>query len=282
MLTAKSDVKETNILTKKECDVVVSMLEQAMYKNEKANVNLRFNKVNENHFQVFNDAEKDGDTSRIVIEGKISPADEKWGKDCVSLELNFAELNVNPETGEPVTDDWYAAFHSLAKRGFVAATVGSSTVIPTNAPAVAFELLNKSYYGYQILEDFKGPDGKTYKRPGKSFVKLSSSCKIDEKFIDVINAIPKAKVWLVLGKGKAEESARFMNVVDEKDLESVIGVKPTDIMKMWELVESRKILPIYPIGRTMEQCIETSFVLVEQTLAENSINPNFTKTNIIL
>ena len=282
MLTAKSNVKETNILTKKECNVVVSMLEQAMYKNEKSNVNLRFNKIDENHFQVFNDAEKDGDISRIVIEGKISPADEKWGKDCVSLELNFAELVVNPETNEPETDDWYAAFHSLAKRGFVAATVGSSTVIPTNAPAFAFELLNKSYYGYQILEDFKAPDGKTYKRPGKSFVKLSSSCKIDEKFIDVINPIPKAKVWLVLGKGKAEESARFMNVVDEKDLESVVGVKPTDTMKMWELVESRKILPIYPIGQTMEQCIESSCVLVEQTLAENSINPNFTKTNIIL
>lgn len=282
MLTAKSSVQETNILTKKEFNVVVSMLEQAMYKNEKANINLRFNKIDENHFQVFNDAEKVADGGRIVIEGKISPADEKWGKDCVALELNFAELNVNPESGEPVTDDWYAAFHSLAKRGFIAATVGSSTIVPTNAPTFAFELLNKSYYTYQTLEDFKAPDGKTYKRPGKSFVKLSSSCKIDEKFIDVINPIPKPKIWMVLGKGKVGESARFMNVVDEKDLESVIGVKPTDTMKMWELIESRKILPIYPIGQNMEQCIENSFVLVEQTLAENSINPNFTKTNIIM
>ena len=123
-------------------------------------------------------------------------------------------------------------------------------------------------------------------RPDLNAERMENSCRRlempvfpKERFIEaVLQTIEANKDWVPpYGSGATLYIRPYMF-----GSSSVIGVKPTDTMKMWELVESRKILPIYPIGRTMEQCIETSFVLVEQTLAENSINPNFTKTNIIL
>ena len=74
MLTAKSDVKETNILTKKECDVVVSMLEQAMYKNEKANFQQKLNFQSNIHFfkvTSINNVQMDIALKKIVYRNTI-------------------------------------------------------------------------------------------------------------------------------------------------------------------------------------------------------------------
>lgn len=287
MKTVKTRIEETVMVEPIEKEIIFDLASKAMYKNEKFNVDTRFCKIDDNHFQIYNDAVKSELGSNMVIEVKFSPATDEWGKDNFFMHLSYAELEVNVKTGAPIYDDWYAAFHSLIDRANIVSRIHPSTLIPSSTPRIAFEVLNRSYYVYNDMEDFKGPDGKMYRRPKEAVVKLSTGINIEDKVVDMIKPVPKATMYLVLGSSdnkdyKSEDSDRFMNFVDEKNLEAYLGVKPTDTVKMWDLIESRKITPIFNMGMNIDEALQNSIILIERVLAENKINPKFSKSNLII
>lgn len=282
MKTAKSCVNETIVVTPNEKELILQLASQAMYQDKKHNTNLRFHLVDENHFQIFNDAEKAGESSKLVIEGKFSPADKAWGGSNFFLKMNYSELNIDPAKMRPITNDWYSAFHGLIDRANIASQAEGSSLVPASSPKLAFEILNKSYYVYQDMETFKGADGKTYRRPGKSIIKLTTGVKVDEKMLDMIQTIPKTNLWLVIGSSEDMEDSSFMNFANTDELEKRLGVKSTDIAKMWDLIECRKITPIFQIMGNPQEDIRTSMVIVESVLIENQINPKFSKSNLII
>ena len=77
------------------------------------------------------------------------------------------------------------------------------------------------------------------------------------------------------------ENASLAIIPEEKFFEE-FGVNVSDTTKMWELIESRKIHPLYQIAPDITMCIQASEKITENILAENAINPKFSKSNLLL
>lgn len=92
----------------------------------------------------------------------------------------------------------------------------------------------------------------------------------------------KSKVPLVERIGTAYAVAGyegFMSVGMKEDFKNLDISTPE---KEWDLIISKKIVPIYKLGKGMDSSVEQSCMLIEDILAYNKIDKKFTKSNLII
>ena len=274
--------KETIVLTSKEFEKFSTFIDVMMYKNPILKIELQFNKINDENWIILNELESNP-SNKEVVKMKISnfEGDRR-------IDIEYAEINFDEETGAPLTDDWVAMMNRIVGRAIVYAQAqdGAMKIVPSGAnPIGSIDLLGKSYIVYHSTKTVVN-DGKEIQIPAEPFVKLASGLNLSDKVIDTIKPIKQMSVWTCFGtrpkQNTSHPTERGVSMIPSDKFPNEFGVNISDTVKMWELIESRKIYPLYQIHPNIEMCISTSGKLTENILAENQINPKFSKSNIIL
>lgn len=210
-----------------------------------------------------------------------------------SIDMEVRTLDVEYDFhNQLIMDNWPGMWQIIKDRAALANVCeeGVVTVVPAGAvPMVTFDVLNKSYYIFSEMSTIKGRDGKNRSVPKKQYVKLvTEQMKFSEAVAASIQPLKCIGKWVVYGDlNQCPDNCQpghMISVVDEKDLFKAVGAHPTDYAKLWELIEKRRCYPIYPITPSFDisELIHSSGVFIEQVIAENAKNPNFTKSSIIV
>ena len=210
-----------------------------------------------------------------------------------SSETEGTIMAVDEKLQIPVSDDWHALFSSAILGRIQAITnaeysVDKSTLFnPKVAPSFSVDILGKSYLIYQKFNTITDNSGKPRQIPAGVYAKLASSVNLtDERMIEKIRPVKRMNdSWVVYGdtpNQKSHEHGHASRILKNKDMLEEFGLNVAETSKLWDLMEQRKIVPIFTMDVTIDACAARSIEFIETILAENKYNPKFTKSNIIL
>lgn len=282
MKYVSTKVAETVLLNATEMKMLETFIDATMYRNDDLKVNISLQKDSDDHWKIVNFVEDSG--LETVVNIAITPREGEGSE----LALDYSKVEFDITTGQLLREDWGGLFQSIINRCILYATAqnSASTIVEATAkPFASLDLLGKSYIAYHEIHEFP-QNGKKVQIPGEPFVKLASSVKIDEKIIDTIPAIRKSKLWIRFGcrnDGKGNVGVERGNrLIKEEDFEKEFKIRVSDTVDVWNLIEARKLYPVYQMGKDINESIQASAKIIENILAENEINPNFSKSKIIL
>lgn len=275
----------TYVFTKDELENFKMLIKTIVYTNTNLKIELKLtesdNKI------IIHDNGHDND---VITASWIA----REGKDDYLVTFDFADTVIDEKLQIPTTDDWYSLFSSaiigrLTAINEAEASVDKSTVLDPKAvpPMFSVDLLGKSYFIYQKFQEITDPKGKPRKVPAGVYAKLASSVNItDERMIEQIKPVQRMNdSWVCYGdapKQKSHEHGHASRILKNKDMLEEYGIKPGDNAAVWDLIEQRRIVPIYVMDVTIDACAARSVQFIENVLAENKYNPKFTKSNLIL
>ena len=273
---------ESMVLSVNEFEKLDTFISVIMYRNKTLGVDLKFDKLSDDHWQINNVAHDPVETVVDILIKKRESGERE-------LNVNYSSVEYVETTGDLKVDDWVALFNRIVGRAVIYAQSkeNACTVVGPNAkPVASIDLLGKSYIVYNTTNTIMNGT-KEIKVPGEPFVKLASSISnLDDKIIDSIRPVKRMSTWISFGvrpnqKGNYANERGTRMIPEEKFFEE-FGVNVSDTTKMWELIESRKIHPLYQIAPDITMCIQASEKITENILAENAINPKFSKSNLLL
>lgn len=273
------------VFTKEELESLKLLSKTIIYSNTNLKIDLKYIET-ENSIVIHDAGTRDEDV--IVANWK-----ERSETHDFVVDFNFADTIIDEKLQIPVTDDWYSLFNSAVHGRILAIEEAersadkSKLVDLKNNPLYSADLLGKSYFIYQKFVDVTDKSGKHHKLPDGVYAKLASSVNLtDERIIEKIRPVQRMNdSWVCYGDApnqKSHEHGHASRILKNKDMMEEYGIVAGDNAKVWELIEQRRIVPIYTLDVTIDGCAARSVQFIENILAENKYNPKFTKSNIIL
>ena len=273
------------IFTKDELESLKILMRTIVYSNTNLKIDLKLTET-ENTI-VLHDA---GARNEDVM---VADWDAREGKDDFDIRFTFADVEIDEKLQIPVSDDWHVLFSSAILGRIQAITnaeysVDKSTLFnPKVAPSFSVDILGKSYLIYQKFNTITDNSGKPRQIPAGVYAKLASSVNLtDERMIEKIRPVKRMNdSWVVYGdtpNQKSHEHGHASRILKNKDMLEEFGLNVAETSKLWDLMEQRKIVPIFTMDVTIDACAARSIEFIETILAENKYNPKFTKSNIIL